>query len=139
MYGTNDSFSTEARAIESNWEYLSFTLDRLFHPQVICSDPGGSCSRLEQIIRFLSRSQEHEERLMIETCYPMFAAHKRKHRALIRTLNGMKRALTCGNYDNAIVFGLLTEWGRRHTIHFDKPLGNFLRNRAPESGQMKGY
>lgn len=131
-----DSFSsvdTGVKAIDASRECLSFVLGRLFHPQVICARPGGACSRIEDTVRFLARNLEREEHLMTETGYPGFAAHKRQHRKLLENLDGMKRRLVCGEYDNALVADFLSEWTNDHTIAFDKPFGDFLRENGVES------
>lgn len=142
MYGKNNFSNTgeaDARVVVASRECLFFTLERLFHPQVICSNPGGNCSRLEDVIHFLTQNHEQEERLMIETGYPMFATHKRKHKALMRTLKGMKRTLICGDYDSSMVAEFLTEWMRRHAADFDNSFGEFLKEKGMEPPQRKGF
>ncbi|HEB79244.1 MAG TPA: hypothetical protein ENI79_02055 [Rhodospirillales bacterium] len=131
MLGTNHFSNGDAgvRAIDAGREYMFFVLDRFFHPQVICADPGGTCSRLEDAIHFLKKHQEREERLMIEAGYLGygFATHKRKHKELQRNLDKMRRTLVCGGYDSAMVADFLTEWMKRHATNFDKPFGDFVR------------
>ena len=135
MFGTNGSSSvdTGVKAIDASRECLSFVLDRLFHPQVICARPGGACSRIEDTARLLARNLEREEHLMTKTGYPGFAAHKREHRKFLDDLDGMKRRLVCGEYDNALVAGFLSEWTFDHATAFDKPFGDFLRENGVES------
>ena len=133
-----DSFASDdagVRFIDASRECLSYVLDRLFHPQVICAAPGRRCARIEDTVRFLRRNLEREERLMSEAAYPGFAAHKREHEKFLRKLEMMKRTLICGDYDNALVSEFLTEWTRSHASAFDKPLGDFLRERATESSK----
>jgi len=108
--------------------HISFAVRRLFHPQVVCAEEGGPCSRLRDAVLFLTQSLEREESFMRETGYPGYAAHKRNHEALLRKLGKMQRALACGAYDNAMVSGFLTAWIKSHTVHFDQPFGDFLRN-----------
>lgn len=129
MSGSKHHTSTESgiRDIDVNRECLSFVLERLFHPQVICFDPGETCSRIEETIRLISRNMEREERLMVETEYPGFAGHKREHEKLLVRLGRLKRTLACSNYDNSLVAEFLTEWAESHAADFDKPFGDFLR------------
>ena len=138
MFETNRSSNDNdaVRIIEASRDCLVFVLHQLFHPQMICADPGGTCSRIEDTIRFLSRSLEREERLMAATGYPALAAHKREHEKLLRKLERMKRTLVCGGYDNTLVFDDVTEWTRNHAAAFDKPVTDFLRKHG--SGPTRG-
>ena len=128
--------SAGVRSLDANRESLAFLLDQFFHPSVICAVSKESCSRIEDTIRFLSRNLEREERLMTETAYPGFAAHKREHDILRQKLGRMKSTLICSKYDNALVSKFRREWTKDHTLAFDKPLGDFLRDRGmkPDEG-----
>ncbi len=141
MFQTNHSSDDNdaVRTIDASRESLIFVLDQLFHPKVICADPGGTCSRIEDAIRFLSRNLEREERMMATAGYPGFAAHKREHKKLLRKLKKMKRTLVCGSYDNALVFDVVTEWTKNHTDAFDKPFGDFVRERGIDPSQGGGF
>lgn len=140
MFGTNrfTSADTGVRDMDASRECLSFVFDRLFHPQVICADPGGTCERIEDTIRILKRNLEREERLMTDAEYPGLAAHKRGHDELLRKLEKMKSTLICGDYDNALVTDFLTEWTKSHSASFDKPFGDFMRERGMDSVQRRG-
>lgn len=129
MHGTINAagFNAAARAIESNQENLLFVLDRLFHPSVMCAESSGTCSRIEDTVRFLARNLEREERLMAEIDYPELVAHKREHETLLRDLGNMKGTLICGVYDNAVLFNFLTKWSEEHIATYDKPFCEFLR------------
>lgn len=72
---------------------------------------------------------------MAEAAYPGFASHKRDHETLLGELDGMRRTLVCGGYDNVLVSDFLTDWTRRHTASFDKPFGDFMRDRATVSSK----
>jgi len=138
MFKTNRSFNDNdaVRTIDASREYLSFVLDQMFHPQVICADPGGTCSRIEDTIRFIRRNLEREERLMAATGYPALAAHKAEHGKLLRKLERMKLTLVCGSYDNTLVFDSVVDWTKRHATAFDKPFGDFLRKHG--TGPIRG-
>ncbi len=141
MFGTNHCSSADIGVgiIDENREGLCLLVDQLFHPQVICANPGGTCSRLDESIRFLTQSLAREERIMMENDYSGlgFAVHKREHEKLLRKLNKMKRVLVCGRYDNAVVFDFLTEWIRNHATHYEKPLTDFLRERGMASARKE--
>lgn len=128
MFGANDfsGVDSDARFLEASREGLFFVLDRFFHPRVICTDPGGTCGRIEDTIRLLSRNLEREERLMLKTGYPRSAAHKWAHDALLRKLDRMKHTLVCGDYDNALVFDFMTKWLKTHSATYDKHFNKFL-------------
>ena len=113
-------------------------LEQLFHPHVICADPGGTCSRIEDTIHFLSRNLEREERLMAAAGYPGFVVHKAEHEKLLQKLERMKRTVIFGCNDKAFVFDSVMEWTKRHDAAFDKPFGNFLRKHGTEPVQGKG-
>ena len=127
-----------ARTITVSHEYMSVVLDNLFHPRVICAEPGGTCSRMEEAIRILGRHLEREERLMATAGFSEFAAHKREHANLLRKLEKMKRTLVCGSYDNAFVYGEITEWMDAHAGTFDRPFGDFLRESGTDANQGRG-
>ncbi len=127
-----------ARGLDANRDSLLFLLDKLFHPQVMCAEPGGSCARIDDTIRFLKRNLTREERLMDLVRYPDAAAHKRDHQQVLRRLESMQRTLICGLYDNTQVAGFLDAWAERHAIDFDKPFGDFLYAHAPKPAQRDG-
>ncbi len=108
----------EFKAIDVSLDCLVFVLRQLFHPQMICADPGGTCSRIEDTIRFITRNLDREEQLMAAAGYPALAAHKREHEKLLQKLERMKRTLVCGNYDNTDVFDFVMDWTKRHAAAF---------------------
>lgn len=118
------------RDIEASKECLTFLLGRMFHPQVICSAPGMTCKRLSDTIRFLARSLEREENLMIKAGYPDFAAHQKEHKRLLQSLNVKKERLVCSNYDNGEILSFFADWRNHHTLTFDKPFEEFLQKRC---------
>ena len=128
-----------ARTITASHEFMSFVLDNFFHPRVICAEPGGTCSRMKEAIRILGWHLEREEWLMAAAGYSEFTAHKREHAKLLRKLEKMKRTLVCGSYDNALVYGVITEWMHVHAGAFDRPFGDFLRERAPDPNHGRGF
>lgn len=129
MSGTHhySNVVTGIASVDTSHQCLQFVLDRLFHPQVMCADQGGVCARIKDTIRFVTRSFDNEERLMLESGYPDFVPHRREHEKLLRSLTEMECTLVCGDYDNRRVFAFLTKWTNRHAAAFDKPFGNFLR------------
>lgn len=120
------------RALDASYQCLEFVLDRLFHPQVMCAVRGGACARIKDTIRFLTRNLEREEQLMRESEYPFFAAHKREHEKLLRTLAKMERTMICGKYDNRQVSEFLADWMDRHVVTFDKPFSDYVRERGAD-------
>lgn len=113
--------------LEVNRECLLFVLDRYFHPQVVCANPGGCCERIEDTIRFLTRNLEREERLMDLSGFTDAQAHKQDHERVLRHLDKMMRTLVCSRYDNTQVAEFLETWADDHALAFDKPFGDFLR------------
>src|SRR3990172_1471452 len=100
--------------LRSAMECLSFLNAQFFASRVICANPGGTCDRIVDTIRFLERNFEREERMMDEVRYPEAARHKKEHEALLRKLTKMKRTLVCSGYDNAMLFDLITDWQKNH-------------------------
>lgn len=123
-------------SLDESHRSLQFLLDRLFHPQVMCGDQGGQCSRIRDTIRFLSRNLAHEERLMRAAGYPAATAHEREHRKLLRRMARMERSMSCSDYDNQRISGFLTAWMNHHVAVFDKPFGAFLRAQTWRPGRQ---
>jgi len=128
-----DAFSIPdpfVRGIEARRESLLFILDEYFHPQVICADPGGPCTRIEDTIHFLIRNLKWEEWQMEQAGYPDTDAHKKDHEQILLRLQRMKNSFICSQYDNRQVALLVETWADQHTLAFDKPFGDFLNRRA---------
>jgi len=115
------------KGMEACRESLHFILDRYFHPQTICANPGGECQRIDDTLRFLARNLEREENIMILSGYAKAEAHNRDHAMALKKLEKLKNTLVCGRYDNADVAEFLESWVDDHTRDFDKPLEIFLR------------
>jgi len=122
--------SSFVRGIEVRRESLLFVLDGYFHPQVICADPGGPCSRIEDTIHFLVRNLKWEEWQMEQFGYPEAIAHKRDHELILLRLQKMKNSFVCGRYDNRQVAQLIETWADQHALTYDKPFADFLNTCA---------
>jgi len=116
-----------ARALKSTMESLSFLTRQYFEPRVICANPGGTCDRIVDTIRFLERNFEREEKMMDRIDYPERVRHKMEHDALLQKLIRMQHAFVCGGYDNAILLTLIDRWQMSHIRAYDEPLGKYLR------------
>lgn len=119
----------EVKAIDQSRESLLFILERYFHPETVCSNPGTSCRRIEDTIRFLTRNFAREELRMMETGYSRLAFHQRDHEAILRTLETMRQELACSDYDNNTFAGFLLQWATRHADEYDQPFCQFLQDR----------
>ena len=111
-------------------ESLHFLLDRYFHPQTICANPGERCQRIDDTIRFLTRNLGREERLMMLSEYADAAAHKRDHKMALQKLEELRDTLICGHYENTQIADFLENWVDDHAVAFDKPFEDFLRARV---------
>lgn len=127
---TQSSSDTYESGIKVRHECLLYVLDEYFHPRVICSDHGSSCSRIEDTMRFLGRNLMWEEENMDVSDYPDVLAHKRDHEHILRQLRAMKDTLECSRYDNSHVANLIKKWARDHADNFDRPFANFLQQRT---------
>lgn len=141
MYEDNHPTGTEdpIRTIIESSKCLKFVIERYFHPKVICAEEGGSCGRLENTILLLSRNLEREERMMEEAGYPDLASHKKEHETILRNLETLRRTLSCGSYDNDLVFEFVSEWAENHAQEFDAPFGVFLREHVDKPVQERGH
>jgi len=118
------------RGIEARRESLLFILDEYFHPQVICADPGGPCTRIEDTIQFLIRNLKWEEWQMEQAGYPDTRAHKKDHEQILLRLQRMKNSFLCSRYDNRQVAQLIESWADQHSLAFDKPFEDFVIKRT---------
>lgn len=134
MFKTSEAThpDNDVRAIDESRECFVFLLDQMFHPQVVCADLGGNCTRIGDMMNYLTRSLEREERLMAAAGYPGLSVHKRDHAKVLQILNGMKRTLICGGYDNTLVSDILRNWSKGHDETFDKDFVDFLHERGAE-------
>ncbi len=128
-FGEND--------LRSVMESLLYLTGKFFESRVICANPGGTCDRIVDTIRFLERNFEREERVMEFICYPEAVYHKKSHEDLLRKLAELKRTLICSGYDNAMLFGLIVDWQKDHIPRFDEPLGKYLRELETKSANYK--
>ncbi len=126
----NTASNAFVRGIEARRESLQFVLDGYFHPKVICGDPGGSCSRIEDTIHFLVRNLKWEEYQMEQSGYPDARAHKKDHEKILLRLRKMENNFICGRYDNRQVAQLVEAWAGQHNVVFDKPFEEFLGARS---------
>jgi hemerythrin len=118
-------------------ESLSYLTTKFFEPRVICANPGGTCNRIADTIRFLRRNFEREERMMDVVACPEAVRHRKEHKELLRRLTRMRRTLVCSGYDNAVLFDLITDWQKNHIPRFDEPLGKRLREFEMNSAKAK--
>ena len=123
--------------LRSAMESLSYLTAKFFESRVICANPGGTCNRITDTIRFLRRNFEREERMMDVVDCPEAVSHKKEHKDLLRRLTRMQRTLVCSGYDNAMLFDLITDWQKNHIPRFDEPLGKHLREFEMNSAKAK--
>lgn len=117
-------------AINDNHEALLFVLERYFHPQTTCAEPGDTCPRIEDTFRLLTRNLEREEEIMAAAGYPDLRRHKQEHRKLLGQVGQMLNELNCSEYDNHRVADFLYRWAKRHAGVFDKRFAEFCQERT---------
>ena len=113
---------------------LRFLLERVFEPGVECRrgvHGGGSCdfdrcSRIDAILRYVSRNFAHQEQVMAEAAYPEVDLHGEDHAALVDNLAVMMRAKVCAERDAAKVQAFVVHWLMEHARRCDYPLGRWL-------------
>lgn len=85
---------------------------------------------IEALAAYVDVHFEHEERLMQETGYPEFAAHKKAHEALDKRVAELKedlrRAPNTFDYDALMEF--LSNWLSQHIINVDMEFAAYHKN-----------
>jgi hemerythrin len=137
---------TGVPAVDRVNDGLRFLLERVFEPGVECRRGlHGSghcdfdrCSRLDAILRFVSRNFAHQDQVMAEAGYPERQGHGDDHAALIDHLSVMMRAKVCAERDSAKVQAYLVHWLMDHARRCDHPLGDWLRAAEEEVRDERG-
>lgn len=135
------NLTTGVREIDADTEGLCFLMERIFDPLVECRRRVGPCdhtccTRLGAILKYVTRSFDRQERLMVKGGYPADAEHRRDHDALVEQLRAMQSAHLCADDDRHVVREAVTSWAIGHNSHCDRPLSSWAVTRrvlAPAS------
>lgn len=129
-----ENLTTGLRAIDADIEGLCFLMERIFDPMVECRRRCGGCdhsrcTRIEAIVKYMTRSFARQDALMAEAAYPGDVAHRRDHDALIGQLRGMQALMVCADLDRKLVEDAVKDWTISHNRLCDRPLGNWAVTR----------
>lgn len=133
VFGPHD-LTTGVREIDADTEGLRFLMQRIFDPLVECRRCNGSCdytscTRIEAILKYITRSFARQERLMDEACYPADAEHRRDHATLVEQLRAMQAAFVCADRDRHLVRKAVIDWAIDHNHDCDSPLASWATTR----------
>lgn len=126
--------TTGVREIDADIEGLSFLMSRIFDPLVECRRRDGpcdhrQCTRIEAILRYMTRSFGRQEKLMTEGAYPTGGEHQRDHEQLVADLTKLQAARVCADRDHQLVRDAVADWTLVHHRSYDRPLGNWAVTR----------
>ncbi len=84
-------------------------------------------STFEALVAYVDVHFEHEERLMQESGYPAFGAHRRTHEALDRRVAGFKEDYqrTPETFDFDALMEFLSNWLSEHILKLDMEFAAF--------------
>jgi hemerythrin-like metal-binding protein len=93
---------------------------------------GSIKATIEALAAYVDIHFEHEERLMQQTGYPAFGAHKKAHEALTQQVadfqNDFQRAPETFDYDGLMEF--LSNWLSEHILKVDMKFAEFHKAQA---------
>ena len=92
--------------------------------------PGAIRAQFQELMAMADRHFCHEERLMRQTAYPGFLAHKRAHNTMTRDLRTLMRRVETGEQavgPELIVW--LKNWLCSHIMSEDRTLAHYLTHR----------
>jgi hypothetical protein len=124
---------TGVREIDAGNEGLRYLLQRLFEPGVECRRGRGGkgdcdfsqCSRIEAIIRYVTRNFARQEQVMAQCGYSNREAHCNDHSLLVDGLKAMQRACLCADRQRDTLCEFIESWMSAHFAHYDWPLGKW--------------
>lgn len=89
---------------------------------------------MEALVAYVDVHFEHEERLMQETGYPGYGAHKKVHAALGRRVGEFRDDFLRGpetfDYDELMEF--LSNWLGQHILKLDMEFASFLKKQRAQ-------
>lgn len=85
---------------------------------------------IEALVAYVDVHFDHEERLMQETGYPGFAAHKKAHEALAKRVAELKEDLrrAPNTFDYSALMEFLSNWLSQHIIKLDMEFAAYHKN-----------
>ena len=87
--------------------------------------------KLDTLVNFVVDHFAEEERLMTQTNYPGYAAHKAEHTKLLETCGGVAAKFKAGELDiTQDTTAFVKDWLVNHIPTFDKPYGPYLNSKG---------
>jgi hemerythrin len=105
------------------------------HAAVAASRPNSELHQhVASLFDFTEKHFTAEEKLMLESGYTGYAAHKSAHRDLLGQLSVLREAIAAGTVNPSHLLQVFIEvWVEQHMVREDKALAGFL-NRTGSSG-----
>ncbi len=127
---TKEQFGTNVSVADDQHKTLFDMLNAL-HDAV----PGGNRAiigeKLDTLINFVVDHFAEEERLMTQTNYPDYAAHKAEHTKLLETCGGVAAKFKAGELDiTQDTTAFVKDWLVNHIPNVDKHYGPYLNSKG---------
>lgn len=125
---TADAFATNVTVADEQHKVLFDMLNDL-HDTVPGGDRGAIGTKLDALVNYVVEHFAEEEKLMTQTNYPDFAAHKAEHTKLLETCGGVVAKFKAGELDiTQDTTAFVKDWLVSHIPNVDKHYGPHLNS-----------
>jgi len=127
----NNELSVGYGPMDQEHQHLVTTVNALYDAMLEGRGMSLVDSTFNDIVDHAATHFQHEERLMQETSYPDYAAHKQHHDQLVEEIVKLRQSFEAGeSIFSTRVLQFLADWLTIHITTDDKALGSFLAARA---------
>ncbi len=127
---TKEQFGTNITVADDQHQVLFGMLNAL-HESVPSGDRKLIGEKLDTLINFVVDHFAEEERLMTQTNYPDYAAHKAEHTKLLETCGGVAAKFKAGELEiTQDTTAFVKDWLVNHIPNVDKHYGPYLNSKG---------
>lgn len=114
-------FETRVEEIDLQHRFFLRLINRLGEELSTAQDPNYRQRLIDELHRYAKFHFLSEENLMVKFGYPAFDSHRKHHLDLLDNLSSR-----ANNQSRDALLQFLTEWFCLHTVHEDRPIGDFI-------------
>jgi hemerythrin len=127
----NDSYKTNITGIDAQHKHLVDLINSLYDAMSKGQGNKALGGILDELYKYTVVHFGDEERLMLKTGYPDYAAHKKIHDEFTARVVAMKRDFEAGKVSLSLqVATFLKEWLSGHILGTDKKYAPYLASRG---------